>query len=63
MEVNEKLKQYLEEHGISQAFVAEKTGIPYKSLNDMINGRVKVSAENLGRITKCLNVSADIFLD
>lgn len=63
MKVNEKIKKYLEERGITQAFLAKKTGIPYKTINDIVNGVTKVSAENLGKISQALGVSADIFLN
>ena len=63
MEVNRKLKEYLDSHGITQAFLSRKTGIPYKTVNDIYNSVVKVSADNLGKIANALNVSADIFLN
>lgn len=62
MEANKKIKDYLDNHGITQVFLAKKTGIPYKTINDIVNGVVKLSAENLGKIANALNVGADIFL-
>ncbi len=62
MGVNEKLKQYLEEHGIKQSFLVEKTGMPHWIISNIINGNRKISANELGSIAKALNVSADIFL-
>ena len=62
MEVNEKIKQYLEEHGISQAFLVMKTGFPHWAISNMLNGKRKITAPELGAIAKALNVSADIFL-
>lgn len=62
MEVNEKIKQYLEEHGISQAFLVNKTGIPHWIISNIVNGKRNVTANELGLISKALNVSADIFL-
>ena len=41
MEVNEKIKQYLDEHGISQAFLVNKTGIAQEKISNMINGKRK----------------------
>lgn len=63
MAVNVKIKEYLKEHGITQSWLSDKTGISYKHLNDVLNNRIKISAENLGKIATALNVSADIFLD
>ena len=62
MIINQKIKQHLEERGITQMWLSKKTGIPYKTINDILNGVIKVSAENLGKICTALNVSADIFL-
>ena len=62
MEVNFKIKKYLEEHGITQAFLERKTGISHNKLSRILNGKRKVSAEELGKITQVLNVSNDIFL-
>ncbi len=63
MEVNEKIKQYLDEHGISQAFLVNKTGIAQEKISNMINGKRNITAKELGKITRALNVSADIFLE
>lgn len=63
MEVNEKIKQYLEEHGISQMFLVKKTGFPHWLISNIVNGKRNVTAGELGVIAKALNVSADIFLD
>lgn len=62
MEVNEKIKKYLEEHGITQAFLVDKTGIPHWALSNSLNNRRNLTASELGKIAKALNVSADIFL-
>ena len=62
MIVNQKIKQYLEERGISQTWLSKATGISYKTVNSIVNGTIKVSAENLGKIAAALDVSADIFL-
>lgn len=63
MTVNEKIKQYLTDHGISQAFLVDKTGIEQVKISNIINGKRNISANELGKIAKALNVSADIFLD
>lgn len=55
------LKEYLDKHGVSQKWLSDTTGIPYKSLNDMVNGVVNATAVNLSRIAKALNVEVTIF--
>lgn len=63
MGVNDKIKKYLEEHGISQTFIVNKTGIAQEKISNIINGKRNITAAELGKISKALNVSADIFLD
>ncbi|MGM9969818.1 MAG: helix-turn-helix domain-containing protein [Anaeroplasma sp.] len=62
MEVNKKLKEYLDSHGITQAFLVKKTGISQEKISNIINSRRKVTADELGRIANALEVSANIFL-
>lgn len=61
MEVNERIKKYLEEHGITQAFLVDKTGIPKGAMSNILNSKRNLTANELGKIAKALNVSADIF--
>ncbi len=63
MGVNEKIKQYLEEHGIKQSFLAKKTGISSDIISKIVLNQRNITANELGKISKALNVSADIFLD
>ena len=62
MDVNKKIKQYLKEHGITQAFLERKTGIPHDILSKILSGKRKLSAQELGVISSALGVKADIFL-
>lgn len=63
MEVNKKLKEYLDAHGITQAFLVKKTGIPHWTICNILSGKRKITAEELGRISNALGVSANIFLE
>ncbi len=62
MTINEKIKKYLEDHGIKQSFISKKTEIPTDVLSKIVVGQRNITAEELGKISKALNVSADIFL-
>ena len=62
VKVNEKIKKYLEERGITQAFLAKKTGISHDKLYKIFNGKRKLSAQELGDIASVLNVDPNIFL-
>ncbi len=62
MEANKKLREYLDSHGITQAFLVKKTGLSHWVVSNIMNGKRRVSADELGKISQALNVSADIFL-
>lgn len=63
MNVNEKIKQYLQDHGIKQTFLAEKTGIAQEKLSRMLSKNRKLSADELVKISNALGVNPNIFLD
>lgn len=63
MSVNERIKQYLEEHGIKQAFLVKKTGISKEKMSLILNKNRKLTAEELGTIANALGVDANIFLE
>lgn len=62
MAVNQKIKDYLINHGIKQKYIVEKTGLSKGMISDIIRGRRKITAEELGLIAKALKVDANIFL-
>lgn len=62
METGSKIKQYLLEHGISQAFVSRTTGIPAPKLNLSLNGRRRLSFDEYERICGTLGVGVDTFI-
>lgn len=63
MSVNERIKQYLEEHGIKQAFLVKKTGLNKQIISSILNQNRKLTAEELGTIANALGVDANIFLE
>lgn len=63
MSVNERIKRYLEEHGIKQVFLVKKTGIPKEKMSLILNKNRKLTAEELGTIANALGVDANIFLE
>lgn len=62
MEVNKKLRKYLEDNGIKQSFLISVTGISQEKMSNIITGKRKITAEELSKICIALNVSADLFL-
>lgn len=63
MEVGAKIKSYLEENGISQAFVCRKTGIPRAKMNLALNGNRKMTFDEYEMVCWALNVNTDKFLE
>ena len=61
--VGQKIKTYLEENGITQTFVASKTGIPVKKLNLSLNGNRRLDFNEYELICGALLVGADKFLE
>ena len=63
MGLNENIKKYINEHGITQKFLSESTGIAQEKMSNIINGKRKITGEELLKIANVLNVNANIFLD
>ena len=57
-----KIKDYLNNKGISQTFVSNKTGIPISTLNAALNGNRKILAEEYFLICKALEIPLDTFV-
>ncbi len=63
MKVYEKVRAYIQEHGIKQIAVAERAGIPNNTFNAILNGKRTLYADDLGAICLALNVSPEVFID
>ena len=61
--VGQKIKDYLENNGISQTFVSNKTGIPVQKLNLSLNGNRKLQFDEYELICGALSVGVDKFLE
>lgn len=62
MNTNLEIKKYLEEKGITQAFVSKKTGISPAKLSLSLNGERKLSFDEYSLICGVLGVNTDKFL-
>lgn len=60
--VGQKIKSYLEDNGITQTFVANKTGIPIQKLNRSLNGNRKLEFGEYELICGALSVNTDKFI-
>lgn len=61
--VGKKIKSYLENNGITQTFVANKTGIPVQKLNLSLNGNRRLDFDEYELICGALSVGTDKFLE
>lgn len=57
-----KIKQYLTENGIKQAFLVEKTGLSANAISDICSGKRKVDAIEYYKICTALGVDLLYFL-
>lgn len=63
MLVYEKVRSYIESHGMKQIAVAKKAGISNATFNAILNGKRKMYAEDLRAICLALDVSPEVFID
>ena len=59
--IGSAIKKYLKENGISQTFVSNKTGISRSLLNESLNNKRRLLAEELYAIAEVLNVPLETF--
>lgn len=62
LEVGVMVKEYLEQNGISQAFVSRETNINPVKLNMALNGNRKLGLDEYALICGALKVNTDRFL-
>lgn len=63
MKVYEKLSKYIDNNGIKQKFISEKTGIPENVLSTILNGKRKLDVEEFVDIVLALNLDANYFIN
>lgn len=61
--IGERIGEYLNQNGITQAFLAEKTKMTPISVSMVVNGTRKVSAEEYIRICRALKLELEYFAD
>ena len=57
-----KLKRYIEQSGIKQKFISEKTGIPEPRLSLILNGKRKCEVGEYASICNILGVEFQYFV-
>ena len=61
--VEARIKEYLDSHGITQAWLSKKTGLCIRKLNAALNGKRRITLEEYEGICWALDVPADKFLE
>ena len=61
--VYEKVRAYIDGHGLQQDVIAQKAGIPEAVLQAMLNGKRTLYADDLRAICLALNVSPELFVE
>ena len=62
MDVGTKIKKYLSDTGVSQAFVSKKSGIPASKLNQSLNGKRRLTLSEYESICGALGVEVGMFI-
>lgn len=63
MRVYQKVREYIDSHGLKQCVVAQKAGIPNNTFNAIMNGKRTLYADDLRAICLALNVSPELFIE
>ncbi len=63
MTVQKRVATYLLDNGITQAFVAEKTGIKRKRMSDILTLKSKMKADEYEKICKALGKQPNDFME
>ena len=57
--LGKKIKEYMNEKGIKQTFLVEKTGLSTQTVNSILNGNRKIEATEYYEICRALGLKLD----
>ena len=63
MKVYQKISKYIEENGVKQKFICDKTGIPENVLSMILKGKRGLSADEFVEIVTALKTDANQFIN
>ena len=63
MKIYQKISLYINENGIKQRFISDKTWIPENILSMILNGKRKMDADEFVEIILALGVDANFFIN
>lgn len=58
-----RIKKYIDDKGIKQTFLSEKSGIPPVTLNQILNDNRRLEVNEYAHICMSLNLPLDFFKD
>lgn len=58
-----KIREYLQNNGIKQTWLAEQLDLPVTTFSGIINGKTTMKADMFIQICKILNVRPELFSD
>lgn len=61
MTIAEKLNEYVNQNGINQVYIAQKTGFAEDTVLQMLNGNRRILADEFLLICVALNIDPNIF--
>lgn len=61
MSINEHLSNYVNEKGIKQIYIAQKTGLSPDTISKLLNGSRRMLADEFLSICNALNIDPNIF--
>lgn len=59
----DNIKKAIKEKGMKYSFVAEKTDIPYKSFSAAMNGRRRITVEELIKISRLVETPVEKLIE
>ena len=59
--LNQRIKKFMEERGIKQSFLKDHLGMKASTVNALLNGNRKITAEEYFKICNALKVPLDYF--
>ena len=63
MNINAKINAYINENGIKQVFIAQKTGLSPDTVSKILNGSRRIMADEFLDICTALNIDPNVFRD
>lgn len=63
MKIYEKVREYIDTHGIKRSVVASNAGIPAKTFSAIMCGKRTMYADDLEMICNALGVCASTFIE